>query len=193
HERGTRRRRGRELLVRLVVPVHDDPLAGDPRAHRERELPAGRDVRAQTLLREQPQQAYAGERLHAVEDERSGGRLHIGARQLAERLLAVDDEGGSELIGKPRRTQAADQKLAALARRSRREQVEDAAHPGRRTVASCRSGPNSISRMTSTLALALATFGSDAAPAYVAQEGERGSGRGDFPRPLTREAFCYPR
>ena len=41
-----------ELLVRLVVPVHDQPPAGNARPLREAELTESRDVRAEPFLAE---------------------------------------------------------------------------------------------------------------------------------------------
>ena len=46
-EAGARTRGGRQLFVALVVPVHDEPLPGEPGKQRELELAQGRDVRAQ--------------------------------------------------------------------------------------------------------------------------------------------------
>ena len=46
--------RGPQLLVALVVAVHDDPLALDPGAAGEGELAERRDVGAEALGREQP-------------------------------------------------------------------------------------------------------------------------------------------
>ncbi len=57
--------RGAQLLVALVVAVHDEPLAGDSRRPRERQLPERRDVGAEPLLGEQPQQRDVRERLDA--------------------------------------------------------------------------------------------------------------------------------
>ena len=59
-----------QLLVRLVVPVHEQPLALDPRPLCERELAQRGDVRAEPLLGEQAHQRDVGERLRPVDDER---------------------------------------------------------------------------------------------------------------------------
>ena len=74
---------GPQLLVALVVAVHDDPLALDPGAPRELELAERRDVGAEALGREQPQERDVRERLQAVERERLGRRLAVGARGVA--------------------------------------------------------------------------------------------------------------
>src|SRR4029077_11933230 len=56
-----RRRRGAELLLRLVVAVADDPLPRDSGRAREPELAERRDVRTDAFLGEQPQQRDVGE------------------------------------------------------------------------------------------------------------------------------------
>ena len=89
---------GAQLLVRLVVAVHEQPLAVDPRRPRERELAEGRDVGAESLLREQPQQRDVRERLRPIDDEglRNGPLEH--PRALPERVLGIDDERRAELL-----------------------------------------------------------------------------------------------
>ena len=113
-EAHVRLRGGPQLLVALVVAVHDDPLAGDTCPAGELELPERRDVGAEALGREQPQQLDVRERLQAVERERIRGRLAVGARGVQDRLLAVDDERRAELGGEVRGADAADAQLAAF-------------------------------------------------------------------------------
>ena len=119
HDERARLGRGAQLLVRLVVAVEDEPLAGDAGRLRERELAERRDVGADSLLREQPQQRDVRERLRPVDDERAGRSLAVRrapgsgscarsrraaasrarpparlARHTAERQLAVLDPRG---------------------------------------------------------------------------------------------------
>src|SRR5439155_1336982 len=67
---GARVDRRRELLVRLVVAVHDEALAGHAGPLREAELAQRRNVGAEALLREKPQDRDGRKRLRAVDDER---------------------------------------------------------------------------------------------------------------------------
>ena len=72
--------RGAQLLVRLVVPVHDQPLALDPRPPCERELAERGDVGAEALLGEQPHDGDVRERLRPVDDERIRARRRRNIR-----------------------------------------------------------------------------------------------------------------
>ena len=80
--------RGRQLLVGLVVAVHEQPLARDPGPLRERELAERGDVGADALLGEQPHQRDVRERLRPVDDERVRNGPLEQSRPLAERALA---------------------------------------------------------------------------------------------------------
>ena len=71
-----------QLLLRLVVAVEDEPLARNSRRPRERELAERRDVGADALLAEQPQQRDVRERLRPVDDERARRGLAIRATWL---------------------------------------------------------------------------------------------------------------
>ena len=74
-----------ELLVRLVVAVEEDPLAGDLRGLREGELAERRDVGADALVGEHAQQRDVRERLRPVDDERAGAAAAY-ARACARRV-----------------------------------------------------------------------------------------------------------
>ena len=79
---------GGELLVRLVVPVHEQPVAVDPGALREGELAERRDVGAEPLLGEQPHHRDVRERLRPVDDERPGA----ARRKSAARARSVSSQ-----------------------------------------------------------------------------------------------------
>ena len=96
HERAGRCCRG-ELLVGLVVPVHEQALPGDARPLREGELAERRDVRAESLLGEQSHQRDVRERLRPVDDERLGNGAPEHPCALAQRVLGVDHERRPEL------------------------------------------------------------------------------------------------
>ena len=89
HDERTNLGSGAQLLVRLVVAVEEDLPALDPSRSREGELPERRDVGADPLLREQPQQRDVRERLRPVDDERLGCGGAKEPRPLAQRALAV--------------------------------------------------------------------------------------------------------
>ena len=89
---------GAELLVRLVVPVEEDPAGVHPRLERERELAQGRDVGADALFGEQPEERDVRERLRAVDDLRAGRGSRVRAGLGADGLLAVDDERRAVLV-----------------------------------------------------------------------------------------------
>ena len=64
-----------ELVVALVVAVHDEAVAGDARPPgRSADLAERRDVGAEPLLGEEPQERDARERLRPVADERHPAR-----------------------------------------------------------------------------------------------------------------------
>jgi hypothetical protein len=88
--------RGTQLLVRLVVPVHEQALTRDPGPLREGQLPECRDVRAEPFLGEQAHQSDVRKRLRPVDDERIGSGPLEHPRALAHRILCIDDEGGPE-------------------------------------------------------------------------------------------------
>ncbi len=83
---------GAELLVGLVVPVEEDPVARDAGRLREGELPERRDVGADSLVGENLEDRDVRERLRPVHDKRPGRRLGVGSRLRADRLLAVDEK-----------------------------------------------------------------------------------------------------
>ena len=76
----------------LLLPWKRIRSPVEPGRLRERELAERRDVGADALLGEQPQQRDVRERLRPVDDERAGRGLAVRARLRADRLLAVDDE-----------------------------------------------------------------------------------------------------
>ena len=101
-----------QLLVRLVVAVEEDALAGDARRLREGELAERRDVGADALVGEHPQQRDVRERLRPVDDERVRRGVAVRARLRADRLLAVDDERRPVLGRELGRGDAAERELA---------------------------------------------------------------------------------
>ena len=98
---------GAQLLVGLVVAVHEQPVAVDARAPREGELAERRDVGAEALLGQQPHHRDVRERLRAVDDERLGRRPPEERRPRPQRLLAVDDERRAEPLRELGRGEAA--------------------------------------------------------------------------------------
>lgn len=88
-----------QLVVALVVPVHDDALAGDAGGPRECQLPERRHVGAEARLGEEAKQCQARKRLHAVNHEPAAGRPAVVPRRGEEGLLAVDEEGRAETLG----------------------------------------------------------------------------------------------
>ena len=111
-----------ELLVRFVVAVDDEPVARQSRGLRERELAERRDVRAEPLFGEQAQEGHVRERLRAVDDQRVARGPTKESRALAERALAVDDKGRSELVGQGACRHAGDLESAARGRGRFREE-----------------------------------------------------------------------
>ena len=124
HDRGVRLRRGPELLVRLVVAVEEQPVAGNAGAPRERQLAERRDVRADPLAGEDAQHLDVRERLRPVRDQRvrSGGA--IGARLRPQRLLAVDEQRRPVLGREPRDGHSADRELAVVDAGGDGEEIE---------------------------------------------------------------------
>ncbi len=114
HDGRARLGRAAQLVLRLVVAVKENPLAVDARRLRDGELAERRDVGADALLGEDPEQRDVRERLRPVDDEcvRRGGSVR--ARLRADRLLAVDDERRPVLGRELRRGHAAERQLAAL-------------------------------------------------------------------------------
>ena len=114
-----------ELLVGLVVPVHDEPVRRDAGLAGEGELPKRRHVGADAFLGQEAEDADVRERLRPVDDERLGSCLAIRACLRANRLLAVDDERSAVLLGEVGRPEAAEHQLAGLVDRSGvREELE---------------------------------------------------------------------
>ena len=97
-DRRSRRGCSAELLVRFRVSVQNELLALDSRRACERELPQGRDVRADALLGEDPHDGNVRKRLRAVEDVRGGDGVSNLSSPRAKRRLAVDDDGCPEAI-----------------------------------------------------------------------------------------------
>jgi hypothetical protein len=112
-EPGPRFRCGRQLLVALVVPVDDDPLAADPGPLREAELAERGDVGAEPLRREEPQHREVRERLDAVGEERAGRRGAVRPPLGENRVPAVDEERRPVLGREVGCAHAADRQLAA--------------------------------------------------------------------------------
>ena len=104
--------------------MEDEPFAGNPRRLRERELAERRDVGADALLREQPQQRDVRERLRAVDDERARRRVAVRANLRADRLLAVDDERRAELLRERARASSAERQLAGIDPRTLGEELQ---------------------------------------------------------------------
>ena len=129
-ERGARACRGRQVVVALVVPVEDDVLACDAGGARICELARGRDVGAEALRSEEPQQRDVRERLRAVENERSRRRLEVLARAPPQRLLAEHEQGRAVLGGEVGRRDAAEPQLGVVDGRRFGEEVE-CAHDSR--------------------------------------------------------------
>src|SRR6266581_4910626 len=80
-ERAELRGRG-QLLVRLVVAVDDEPLAGEAGGERELQLPERGDVGADSLLGKKAEELDVRECFRAVRDEgvRSGGAIRASLR-----------------------------------------------------------------------------------------------------------------
>jgi hypothetical protein len=115
--------RAAEQLLLLVVAVDHQPFARQPGAERELELTCGRDVRAESLLREQPQHGDRWERLRPVGDQRARSGGAIGLSLCAQRLLVVDDERRAEPARELRRRHAAECELTVLDGGGVREKV----------------------------------------------------------------------
>jgi hypothetical protein len=96
-------RSGSSSESRTTSAPSSEPLAGDPGRPGERQLAERRDVRADALLREQPEERHVRERLRPVDDERARGRAEEELRPLPQRLLAVDDERRPEALRQLRR------------------------------------------------------------------------------------------
>ena len=104
--------RASQQLVLLVVAVDDEALARDAGAQSECELAGRRDVGAETLLCEEPQERQRGEGLRAVHDEGVRSSLVVGASLAEQRQLVVDDERRPELAGELAGGYAAQHELA---------------------------------------------------------------------------------
>ena len=110
HDERAGLRGGPQLLVRLVVAVEEQAVAGEPGRARERELAERRDVGADALLGEHAQQLDVRERLRPVDDQRVRRGVAVGARLRAQRLLAVDEERRPVLVREPRDGHAAERR-----------------------------------------------------------------------------------
>ena len=92
-----------QLVLGLVVPVHEDALGLDARPQRQVELAAGGDVDRQPLLVHQPVDGGDGQRLRPVDHLEVVGarreRLHVGARAGAHVVLRVDVRRRAEALG----------------------------------------------------------------------------------------------
>jgi len=107
-----------ELLVGLVVAVHDDQARIDAGALRKRELAQCRDIGRDALLGEEAQDREVRKRLRAVGDPRLGRSLAVGASVGAQRGLVVDEQGAAEALHELGRGDAAEHELAGVDRRS---------------------------------------------------------------------------
>jgi hypothetical protein len=116
--------RGPQLVVGLVVAVHDEALGRHAGLERERELAQGGHVGAEPFVGEQPEECDVGKGLRPVGDERVGSRVAVGARLGEQRPLAVDDERRPELPGERRGANPAQDQLATLDRRTLWEELE---------------------------------------------------------------------
>ena len=103
-----------QLLLRLVVAVEDEPLAGNPGRPRERELAERGDVGAGSLLREQPEQRDVRERLRPVDDERGRRGLAVRTHLAPDRLLAVDEQRRPVPTRQLARAKTTERELAVL-------------------------------------------------------------------------------
>ncbi len=111
----------------LRVAVEDDPVAVEAGLLGQRELAAGRDVDAQALLVEDPQDRRAGEGLGGEDDlavAHRGGEL---ARAGAQVVLGDGVQRRAELAREFARVAAADGQAAAIDLRG----LADRARPGR--------------------------------------------------------------
>ena len=117
-----------QLFVALVVPVHDEPLPGQPGKERELELAQGRDVRAQPLGGEQPENGRVRERLHPVDDERVRGSGSVRAGGAYDRALLVDEERRPVLGCERGEPDPADRQLAVHDRGRLGEELEHRGH-----------------------------------------------------------------
>jgi hypothetical protein len=119
-----RSRRRAQLVVALVVAVHDQPRRRDARAESELELTQGGDVRADAELGEKPEDRDVGEGFRAVDEVGVGCRFAIRPHARSDRVLAVDDERRAVLFGERRRGHTADREPAVLDRGRVREDLE---------------------------------------------------------------------
>ena len=110
--------------------MEDDPLAGNARGPRERELAEGGDVGAHVLFREQPEQGDIRERLRPVDEDRTRRRLAIRAHLAPDGLLAVDDERRAVPVRQLARAKTTQHQLAAFDQRGFRKEFEHLASIG---------------------------------------------------------------
>jgi hypothetical protein len=130
-----------KLFVALVVPVHDDSLAGHTGSERVLELAERRDVGAEPFISEQPQQRDVGERLGAIEDQRIGRSLAVGPGEREDRPLAIGDERRPVLVRESRGRNAADRELAPLDRGAVGEEPKQAQSVHQSSIVSASPGP----------------------------------------------------
>ena len=114
----------RELLVRLVVPVEDEPAAGEAGGLREAKLAERRDVGADPLLGEDPHHREIRERFRPVDDRRLGRGLAVGTGTGAQRRLVVDEERAPVLADEVRGGDAAEREASILEPGRVREEPE---------------------------------------------------------------------
>ena len=107
-----------QLVLGLVVAVHEDALRVDACLERQIQLAAGRDVDREPLLRHQPVGGRDRERLRRVDDlevvRARRERLDVGAGAGPHVVLGVDVGGGAESIRQLDDVAAADLEMAAL-------------------------------------------------------------------------------
>jgi hypothetical protein len=122
-ESRTTSRGGAQLLVRLVVPVEDEPLGRNTGAQRELELAARRDVGSQPFQCKQPHQGDVRKCLRPVNDQRLGVDARVCVCPRQDGATAVDDERRAELACEVGGAHLADDELAVRDGGGIREEV----------------------------------------------------------------------
>jgi hypothetical protein len=112
--------RGGDVQVGLRVAMQQDLGRVEPRRQRDRELAGGRDVAAQSFLREDAHDRRARQRLGGEVDLRALVSAAEGAQVLArgraQALLVDDERRGAELVGDVRERTAADGQAPVVCR-----------------------------------------------------------------------------